>query len=83
MPDSTNFIDEKVFDDTPCLKYENISDHPLIMKIKLMDHIKKNLDLISDLKKNKAKLESFVDYPNYYFEDNKNDNFKEKKRRNS
>lgn len=74
MPDSINFIDEKVFDDTPCLKYKNIIDHPLIMRIKLMDHIKKNLDLISDLKKNKVKLESFVDYPNYYFEDNKNEN---------
>ena len=45
-----------------------------------MDHIKKNLDLISDLKKNKAKLESFVDDPNYYFEDNKNDNLKKKKK---
>ena len=34
LPSSIKFIEEDVFNDTPCLNYENISDHPIIRKLK-------------------------------------------------
>ena len=57
LPNSLKFIDEKAFDNTPCLNFENISDHPLIneMKIKKLSKNKlKNSSLIFNNNKNET-----------------------------
>ena len=73
LPDSLKFIDEKAFDNTPCLNFENISDHPLIHAIKrknLSQNILKNTSLyIPNIKKN----EPLIDLPNYNFENISNE----------
>ena len=34
LPNSIKNIEENVFNNTPCLNFENISDHPIIRRIK-------------------------------------------------
>ena len=75
LPDSLKFIDEKVFDNTPCLNFENISDHPLIHAIQKKNYsqsILKNTSLyIPNVKIN----EPLIDLPNYNFENNTNESY--------
>ncbi len=35
LSNSIKYIENDVFNDTPCLNYENISDHPIIRRIKI------------------------------------------------
>ena len=82
LPNSIRDIDEDVFKDTPCLNFDNISDHPIIRRIK-----KKKFEEYNDIKNKKYnKLNSFnfplFDIPNYNFENenkknNENDEEKE------
>ena len=71
LPNSIKNIEEDVFNETPCLNYENISDHPIIRRIR-----KKKFE---DKYNNKEKKFDFIDFlhnlpsidkPNYDFEDN-------------
>ena len=76
LPNSIKIIEEDVFNDTPCLNYENISDHPLIRKIRR----KKFENKYNDIKKDfnffdLLRILPSIDKPNYNFEnDNKNKN---------
>jgi len=75
LPESLKFIDEKAFDNTPCLNLENISDHPLIHAIQkkyLSKSILKNTSLyIPNVKIN----EPLIDFPNYNFKNNTNESY--------
>lgn len=73
LPDSLKFIDENAFNNTPCLNYENISEHPLIKKLRkkeLSNSQIKNTNL--KIKKNK-KIKNLIDFPNYNFENPEKD----------
>ena len=64
LPDSLKFIDENVFNNTPCLNFENISEHPLINKLRkkeLSNSQIKNTTL--KIKKDK-KIKNLIDLPN-------------------
>ena len=71
LPNSIKNIEEDVFNETPCLNYENISDHPIIRRIR-----KKKFEDKYDNKKKKFDFIDFllnmpsIDKPNYDFEDN-------------
>ena len=83
LPNSIKNIDQDVFDNTPCLNYENISDHPIIRRIKKAKFKEYN-DLEQKQKKKKFNLNTLlkilpsIDTPNYNFENN-NENDKEEK----
>jgi len=69
LPKSIKIIEEDVFNDTPCLNYENISDHPIIRKLK-----RKKFEEEFNINKFKSDFDKLlrcfpsVDVPNYNFE---------------
>ena len=79
LPNSIKFIEEDVFNDTPCLNFENISDHPIIRRLKVKKFIEEfNINKFkSDFDKLLLNFPS-VDVPNYNFE--KSDNSLKKKK---
>ena len=75
LPNSIKYIEEDVFNDTPCLNYENISDHPIIRRIKAQKFFQMYKNNNNDFNIIKL-LRScpLFDKLNYDFENNNKDN---------
>lgn len=83
LPNTIKNIDKDVFNDTPCLNYDNISDHPIIRRIKKetfkeSNNIKDTDEILEKILKFMRDRPS-IDKPDYNFENNNDikDEYKE------